>query len=692
MPTERQRMKRMLKSCRAVARCAICVVLSGCHTFGPLNWGSSEPKADPADAARHYETMARQIEYPKVATPENPAVTDTLPPRTLDKPGELQYWDLTLEEALRIAMANSTVIHDVGGRVVDAAATTSTSLNPAIVDSDPRGGVEAALSAFDAQLALSATWNKDDRVYNSILTQLGTGSQADRAVGNIQLSKINATGTQVSLRNLTNYSAFNSPLNLFGSSYDTIVEAEVRHPFLQGGGIEFNRIAGPNAVPGGYNGVVLARINNDISLADLEQSVTGLAHDVERTYLALYSAYRDLDAQVAARNNAMQTWQSAYRRLQAGAGDAEEEATAREQYWVLQGAVDNAFSGSTNLSAGFITPTQAGVLAREAQFRQLLGLPPNDGRLIRPADEPSTVTLAWNWNESVQEAMVRRVELRRQRWVIKRREMELLASRNFLLPKLDGVAKYRWFGFGDELMGNGGVPFGSAWDTLGDGNYQEWQLGFEYSVPIGKRLGNVAVRHAELQLARDKAVLDDQERVIVHEVGDSMAQIDRTYQISRSYFNRLEAARKELMEVRKKYEAGWGIVTLDRLLDANRRVAEAESGYFRSVVDYNLSITNMYASRGALLDYDQVYLAEGDWPAKAYRDACINSAHCRPPLDYSLVLPGHVSTGPYSQFQYESASPAADLPEPAIKQPAMDTEQPAAPVQLPVPDLSIPAN
>jgi hypothetical protein len=109
-------------------------------------------------------------------------------------------------------------------------------------------------------------------------------------------------------------------------------------------------------------------------------------------------------------------------------------------------------------------------------------------------------------------------------------------------------------------------------------------------------------------------------------------------------------------------------------------------------VDYNLSITNMYASRGALLDYDQVYLAEGAWPAKAYHDACINSAHCRPPLDYSLVLPGHVSTGPYSQFQYESASPAAELPEPAIKQPSMDTEAPATPVQPPAPDLSVPAN
>ena len=118
MHIDRQRMTRVFRSCRAFGRCAICLVLSGCHTFGPLNWGGGETKPDPVDNARHYELMARQIEYPKVATPENPAATDSLPPRTLDKPGELQYWDLTLEEAMRIAMANSTVIHDVGGRVV----------------------------------------------------------------------------------------------------------------------------------------------------------------------------------------------------------------------------------------------------------------------------------------------------------------------------------------------------------------------------------------------------------------------------------------------------------------------------------------------------------------------------------------------------------------------------------------------
>ena len=36
----------------------------------------------------------------------------------------------------------------------------------------------------------------------------------------------------------------------------------------------------------------------------------------------------------------------------------------------------------------------------------------------------------------MQEALSRRVEIRRQKWLVKSRELELIASRNFLLPEL----------------------------------------------------------------------------------------------------------------------------------------------------------------------------------------------------------------------------------------------------------------
>ena len=62
-------------------------------------------------------------------------------------------------------------------------------------------------------------------------------------------------------------------------------------------------------------------------------------------------------------------------------------------------------------------------------------------------------------------------------------------------------------------------------------------------------------------------------------------------------------------------------MTLDLLLDAQRRRAEAESAYYRSLVDYNRAIMNVHYRKGSLLEYDGVYLAEGPWPAKAYFDA-----------------------------------------------------------------------
>ena len=312
------------------------------------------------------------------------------------------------------------MIRDAGGRLLDAPAATPTQFDPAIFESDPRGGTEAALSAFDAQLAIGATWYKDDRVYNNGISQLLSGTSSDRFLGQVEINKITASGTKVAIRNITDYAATNSILTRFPSAYDTMVEAEVRHPFLQGAGLDYNRIAGPNGAPGVYNGVVLAHINTDVSLADLERAVINLSRDVEQTYWSLYAGYRDLDARIAARNSALQTWRSTQRRLQAGEGDAEEESTAREQYWLFQAQVDNALSGSTTYTAGFLSPAPGGIFAREAQLRRLMGLPTNDGRLIRPADQPSTVLTVWDWDQCVQEALARRVELRRQRWIIKR--------------------------------------------------------------------------------------------------------------------------------------------------------------------------------------------------------------------------------------------------------------------------------
>jgi hypothetical protein len=87
------------------------------------------------------------------------------------------------------------------------------------------------------------------------------------------------------------------------------------------------------------------------------------------------------------------------------------------------------------------------------------------------------------------------------------------------------------------------------------------------------------------------------------------------------------------------------------LLDAQRRRSDAETAYYRSLVDFNLAITDVHYRKGSLLDYNGVYLAEGPWPGKAYFDA-MRRARQRDAsmyLDYGYTRPNVMSRGPHAQ-------------------------------------------
>ena len=72
-----------------------------------------------------YTTIATQVEYPEVD--QCSAVVDdgwaAVEPLTLASTGELQYWDMSLQEVVQIALAQSPVIRDLGGAVLRIAAS-----------------------------------------------------------------------------------------------------------------------------------------------------------------------------------------------------------------------------------------------------------------------------------------------------------------------------------------------------------------------------------------------------------------------------------------------------------------------------------------------------------------------------------------------------------------------------------------
>lgn len=639
--------------------------LVGCRGGGVQNFQAC------GDAvADHYQLVSAEIEYPalngcSLAACEN--AVDSLAPRTVITAEQAEYQNVHLAEIVQLAFANSDVLRDVGATVVRSPETTATTFDPAIVESDPMFGIESALSAFDAQWTTSLFHENNDRQINNEFFGGGTRTlQQDVGSFQTQLSKRAVTGTELSARHIVDFDSNNAPGNQFDSAWTVKVEGEVRHPLLQGSGLEFNRIAGPTRTPGQYNGVVLARINTDIELADFEIAVRNYVSNIENAYWDLYFAYRDLDAQIAARDSALDTWRKvrALYDAERRGGEAEKEAQAREQYFRFQEDVQNALGGrlvdgtrTNNGSMGGTFRGTGGVLVAERRLRRLLNMPASDGVLLRPVDEPVLAPVKFDWDSVAGEAVERRAELRRQRFTVRRRELELIASKNYLLPRLDAVGRYRFRGFGDDLLHVNGTNlprFDNAYEDLTTGDFQEWQVGVELDIPIGYRRAHTAVRNAELELARSRAILCDQQQEVVHAAADSIAEVDRAYLVSQTSYNRLVASREQLAALNAAFEAEKA--SLDLLLEAQRRVAEAETRHYRTLAEYAVAVKNVHFSKGSLLEYDGVYLAEGSWPAKAYRDAAdLEARRGRPRrLSYASSLAPVVSHGVYDQHPSDS--------------------------------------
>ena len=603
--------------------------------------------------------MATEIDFPDVGLPQCCETLATPAPITIDQDAPVEYWPLSLQEAVQIGLANSKVLRDLGGLVLQSPQNVQTVQSPMIQETNPQIGVEAALSAFDASLQARAVFDKNDRPLNNFLFSGGTTFKQDLAAMEMGVKKRAVTGSEFGLKHSIDYDFNNTPGNPFPSVWLSNIVAEVRHPLLQGAGVEFNRIAGPDGIPGVYTGVVIARINTDISLVDFEIGVRNLIADIETQYWELYFAYRDLDAKLAARDRALETWRRIYALFETGrlGGEAEKEAQARAQYFRLEEEVQNALTGrqfQKSRTIAFAFRGANGVHENERELRLLMGVPLADGRLIRPVEEPSHVRGPVRLGADPDGGDRPRAELRRQRWQVKRREMELAASRNFLLPQLDAFGRYRWLGFGQDLINSTRQSdrFDNAYQTLTSGDFQEWQMGVEMDLPLGLRRGHAAVRHAELQLARERALLDAQERDVTHDLASAIGEMKRAFAVAQTNFNRRQAAAQQLAALEAVYEdadENQKTRLLDLILDAQSDLASAESGYYRGLAEYMLAVSQVHFQKGSLLAYNQVGLAEGPWPGQAYADAAERAMRRVPAqqwIDYVICKPPAISVGP----------------------------------------------
>jgi len=643
-----------------------------------------------------YKDQVTQIDFPVEETTLSDSVSFTSKPRVLGGRNKDAIWDMPLVEAVHLALDNNTVIRSAqsfgspSNPILANGETAPSIFDPAIQESGVlfgRRGVEAALADFDTQFSTSILWGRNETVQNSRVFRGAPGQTLDAETARFRssLNKSFANGGEITFGHDWDYTGTIgfTPTELFPSSYVGNLRADYRLPLLAGSGTEFTRIAGPvnpnfGAIAGVSQGVVIARINNDITLADFENRVRGLLKDVEDTYWDLYLNYRLYNTAITARNSALRSWREAKAKLDIGGVEnfkPSDEAQVRDQYFETRSQAELALSN---------------IYISESRLRRLIGLPVNDGKIIRPADEPVAAQFIPDWELSLAEALTERVELRKQKFTIKSLQLQLQAARSLTRPSLDFISGYRVNGFGDKLIsqqdGDGITAQGlhSGYESLTQGNQTGWNLGLSMTMPLGFRSAKSQERNYELRLAKARSVLATQELEISHELGNAFQQLAANYKIAQSNFNRGRAALRRLELFDAEYNAG--TTTLDLVLRAQTSLANAERSYYTSIIDYNKSITNLQYRKGTLLEHNNVQLAEGGWFPDAYRDA-IRKAWARShalrdnflhsePQDFAI--PKDARTIDYSGVKDNISSAPPAEPEPVLPpQPENSQEKPA---------------
>ena len=223
---------------------SVTLIIAGCQPKQPiyLREGSN---------LSQYLDRATQVEYPDVHAQSLEEVTENHQPVTLRHPDFGEFWDLSLEDCVTIALQNSKILRGYGtpglqgNRVAPGAdglvnnpAGAGTTYNVAIRESEP-GSLGFAYQGPRRGINSTAGGLTTNTVPSLFTDNFSPALRREDSISiNSQLSKKSAAGTTFSIRNLNTFSSNNRPsffsnptaFQAFDNWWTASVEAEARQP------------------------------------------------------------------------------------------------------------------------------------------------------------------------------------------------------------------------------------------------------------------------------------------------------------------------------------------------------------------------------------------------------------------------------------------------------------------------------
>ena len=510
----------------------------------------------------------------------------SVPPRTVSDPRTgTAEWQLSLDDAIRIALENASVIRVLAGTA--AVASGLTIYDAAITNTT----IDQAQATFDPALKWNNTWSRTNTPEGAFLLPPGTiaagtppaalvssitSTPTDVHISDAALTKTNVLGGQWSLDWTENSTRIANPgpfpLNPENPSAVTLSYTQ---PLLQGGGFLVNMAP-----------IVIARLNTEQSYFQYKDSVQLLVLGTIGAYWNLVQARVNVWARKIQEQQSKEAYDRERHRFKTGFSDVGTVSQTRVTY--------NQFRANR-------IAAEADVLTREGTLRNLLGLPPEDNRQIIPTSMPATVRLAHDWDALLGVAEQRRPDIIELKIIVEADQVKLLQAENQALPRVDATTLYRWNGLSGEM------PSGEDISTR-PGQFTDWSLGINFSVPLGLRQGRAQVRQQKLLVVRDRANVQQQLHLVIHQLAGTLRDLDSAYEQYLAFKETRVAADINLRVQNEKFRTGQTIYL--NVLQALNDWGTAVSSEAQQLLIYNTTLATLEQQTGTILETHGLVFAE----------------------------------------------------------------------------------
>lgn len=249
-----------------------------------------------------------------------------------------------------------------------------------------------------------------------------------------------------------------------------------------------------------------------------------------------------------------------------------------------------------------LTDAQAAIQTGNVALVRLLNPQIDDPWLtvFQPVDPPDVADVPVDPAASESLALQFRPELAQARLGVANADLDLVRTKNALLPQLDFVGAY---GRSSQGISSSGIA-----RHLDDDSYDDYSIGLEFQAPLLNRAERA--RHLRSRLASDQAgrSLAELEQLVAADVRRAAIEVTKQWQRLDSTHEAVQSRAEQLRVAQGRYAIG-KTTNLD-LLIVQRDYIQAQVDEVTSKVRFIQALTDLYAAEGTLLERRGIRLEE----------------------------------------------------------------------------------